>query len=345
MSDGPPQQPAVQQFLSRRRKYQLHRVQDASQPSQTLPDPQRSAPPQQTIKFGKTKLVRASPTLIAQLRQQAAERVAAHAVRPPARAAAAQPGTQRSAAAHKHTWTRIPQEQQRQPVSEVKTAPRSAGKPQAAAERDAATRAAPAATPPRPGSAPLRVRSSQKARTVSLPSSGGGDKQRVLIYQKGWGGKSLHRAAVKAAGARSLTWHNTASRPVDQGAVGVQPGGSAASPAQRQPAAAASAALVPTRGATAGLPQQNGRRWHKYVRVRSAAGTSPARIAAAAAATPAPGRGQQRRTSSSPRPLAGGGRLLRLGTAMYKARPRLPSFLAAYSSELKPAVVPKHLRM
>jgi hypothetical protein len=110
-----------------------------------------------------------------------------------------------------------------------------------------------------------------------------------------------------------------------QAAAAATPGTPGRRSGTHHPAASSTAASVLTHAATAGVPQQRSRTWHKYARVATAAGTPPAHTAVAWKGGRAPSSGQARRNVSTPRPLAGGGKLLRLGTAVYKASRHLPA--------------------
>lgn len=316
------------------------------------------APSQPHLKLSTHKLLRASPTLLAQLRQQAMQRQvpqAAAARQGPPRAAAASAAARPAAAVapaqtRNNSWTRASsQEQQQQTAGAAGSGalPSSSSRPLAAqpvAARPAlatAVKPAPAGQPPPAAKPTPAARSAaataSKTKTVAVLSTGtgGGGQQRVLVYQKSKQGKSLRRTAVKSAARGNLTWRNPATAAAAAaGGGGKQP--SRAAPAAGQLAAGAAgqaragAAVVKAVGGTCTVALQgrrSGSKWHKYVRA-----------AATTAATPAPARAQPAAAAASKarrRSLSLGGsrkggrgpgsnKLLRLGSSVYKVPQGMP---------------------
>lgn len=147
-----------------------------------------------------------------------------------------------------------------------------------------------------------------KGTVAVLARSADGQQQRVLVYKKGRGGKSLQRTAVKAAARSSLSWRNPALA-----VASAAPG-----PAARgQPAAAKPPAAAPgaagTRGG-GGTPQlRRSSKWHKYVRAATPALKAPLMPAQRLAGTSGAQRGSSGDASAA-------GQLKRLGGSVYKAR-------------------------
>jgi hypothetical protein len=289
--------------LQRRNKYQLRRAgDDAKTPGPpALPQPQ----PVQQLKFGNTKLVRASPELLARLRQQAVDRSAAVAAarqpfeRPSVAAATRQPAqpVARSTGPapqplRSNTWTR-PSQQQPAAIAAHSRLPAAAAP--VTANRQPTT-------------------GSRAGTTVEVPTSSSNGQQRVLVYQREQRGKSLRRTAVKAASNSNLTWRKppaavAAAVVAAPGTVTVSPSAAAASMATRAtarksvPAGSSSSPGVGSRG----LQQRKGSKWYRYVR---AGGPAPLAVGPRAPTTKrSPINTSKRRMSS---------RLLRLAGSVYK---------------------------